>query len=145
MKTIENTKKLKASSMGISKETKTLGMPWEKEYGYSQAVKVGDTIYISGQVSHDDQGNILGEGDMEVQMRAAYANIAKVLAQYGATMDNVADETLFVTDIDAAFPARVKMKQEIFSGSPVLASTIVQIQRLAFPQLMIEIRCTARV
>lgn len=145
MKTIENTKESKASSIGISKETITLGMPWEKEYGYSQAVKVGDTIYVSGQVSHDDEGNILGEGNMEVQMRAAYANIAKVLVQYGATMDNVVDETLFVTDIDTAFPARVKMKQEIFSGSPVLASTIVQIQRLAFPQLMIEIRCTARV
>jgi len=120
-------------------------MPWEKEYGYAQAVRVGDTIYISGQVSHDDQGNILGEGNMEVQMRAAYANIGKVLAQYGATMESVVDETLFVTDIDAAFPARVKMKQEVFSGSPVLGSTMVQIQRLAFPQLMVEIRCIARV
>ncbi len=131
--------------MTINKEAKSLNMPWEKEYGYSQAVKVGDTIYLSGQVSHDDKGNVLGEGDMEVQMRAAYANIGKVLAQYGATMDNVVDEILFVTDMDAAFAARVKMKQEVFSDSPVLGSTIVQIQRLAFPQLMIEIRCIARV
>ena len=135
----------KGSSMAISKVGTSLGMPWEKEYGYSQAVKVGDTIYLSGQLSHDDKGNVLGEGDMEVQMRAAYANIGKVLAQYGATMDNIVDEILFVTDIDAAFPARAKMKQEVFSGSPVLGSTIVQIQRLAFPQLMIEIRCIARV
>ncbi len=131
--------------MTISKEAKSLGMPWEKEYGYSQAVKVGDTIHLSGQVSHDDKGNVLGEGNMEVQMRAAYANVKKVLTQYGASMDNVVDEILFVTDMDAAFAARVKMKQEVFSGSPVLASTIVQIQRLAFPQLMIEIRCIARV
>lgn len=131
--------------MKINKEAKSLNMPWEKEYGYSQAVKVGDTIYLSGQVSHDDKGDILGEGDMEVQMRAAYANIGKVLAQYGATMDNVVDEILFVTDMDAAWAARVKIKQEVFSGSPVLGSTIVQIQRLAFPQLMIEIRCIARV
>jgi 2-iminobutanoate/2-iminopropanoate deaminase len=131
--------------MAISKETKSLGMPWENEYGYSQAVKVGDTIYLAGQVSHDDKGNVLGEEDMEVQMRAAYANVGKVLAQYGATMANVVDEMVFVTDMDAAFAARVKMKQEVFSGSPVLASTIVQIQRLAFPQLMIEIRCIARV
>ena len=120
-------------------------MRWEEEYGYSQAVKVGDTIYLAGQVGHDDKGNVLGVGNMEVQMRAAYANIGKVLAQYGATMDNVVDEMLFVTDMDAAFAARVKMKQEVFSGSPVLGSTIVQIQRLAFPQLMIEIRCIARV
>ncbi len=131
--------------MTISKEAKSLGMPWENEYGYSQAIKVGDTIYLAGQVSHDDKGNVLGEGNMEVQMRAAYANVGKVLAQYGASMDNVVDEMLFVTDMDAAFTARVKMKQEVFSGSPVLGSTIVQIQRLAFPQLMVEIRCIARV
>ncbi len=131
--------------MKINKEAKSLNMRWEREYGYSQAVKIGDTIYLAGQVSHDDEGNILGEGDMEVQMRAAYANLVKVLAQYGATIDNVVDEILFVTDMDAAFAARVKMKQEVFSGSPVLGSTIVQIQRLAAPQFMIEIKCTAKV
>lgn len=41
--------------MTISKEAKSFDMPWEKEYGYTQAVKVGDTIYVSGQVSHDDK------------------------------------------------------------------------------------------
>ena len=131
--------------MAISKETKSLGMAWEKEYGYSQAVKVGDTIYLSGQVSHDDKGNIVGLGDMEVQMRQAYANVEKMLLQYGATIDNIVDEVLFVTDMDAAFAARVTCRQEVFSGNPVVASTIVQIQRLAFPELMGEIRCIARV
>jgi 2-iminobutanoate/2-iminopropanoate deaminase len=129
--------------MAISKEAKSLGMSWEKEYGYSQAVKVDNTIYVSGQVSHDDKGNIVGRGDMEVQMRQAYANIKKVLAQYGATMDSIVD-LLFVTDMDAAFAARVKCKQEVFSGNPVLASTVVQIQRLAFPELMVEIRCICK-
>jgi enamine deaminase RidA (YjgF/YER057c/UK114 family) len=120
-------------------------MPWEKEYGYAQAVKVGDTIYVSGQVSHDDKGDIVGRGDMEVQMRQAYANIQNVLAQYGVTMENIVDETLFVTDVDAAFAAAVKCRQDVFSGTPVVASTIVQIQRLAFPELMIEIRCVVKV
>jgi 2-iminobutanoate/2-iminopropanoate deaminase len=135
----------KEAAMTISKETKSLGMPWEQEYGYAQAVKVGDTIYLSGQVSHDDQGKIVGPGDMEMQMRQAYANVEKVLAQYGATVDNIVDEVLFVTDMDAAFAARVKCRQEVFSGSPAVASTIVQIQRLAFPELMVEIRCIAKV
>jgi 2-iminobutanoate/2-iminopropanoate deaminase len=130
--------------MAINKETKSLGMPWEKEYGYAQAVKVGDTIYLSGQVSHDDRGNIVGLRDMEAQMRQAYTNIQKVLAQYGATMDNVVDEVLFVTDMDTAFAAAVKCRREVFSGTPVVASTIVQIQRLAFPELLIEIRCVAK-
>jgi 2-iminobutanoate/2-iminopropanoate deaminase len=129
----------------INKETTSLGMPWEKEYGYSQAVKVGDTIYVSGQVSHDDRGSIVGSGDMDAQMRQAYSNIQKVLAQYGATMDNIVDETLFVTDMNTAFAAAVKCREDIFFGTPVVASTIVQIQRLAFPELMIEIKCVAKV
>jgi 2-iminobutanoate/2-iminopropanoate deaminase len=120
-------------------------MPWEKEYGYAQAVKVGDTIYVSGQVSHDDAGNIIGRGEMEVQMRQAYTNVQKLLAKYGATIENIVDEILFVTDMNAAFAAAAKCRQEIFSGTPVIASTIVQIQRLAFPDLMIEIRCVAKI
>jgi 2-iminobutanoate/2-iminopropanoate deaminase len=129
----------------INKETKNFGMPWEKEYGYSQAVKVGDTIYISGQVSHDDKGKVVGHGDMEAQMRTAYSNIQKILSQYGATMENLVEETLYVTDMESAFAAAVKCRKEIFNGTPIIASTIVQIQRLAFPQLMIEIKCNARV
>jgi len=129
----------------LSKDTKTLGMPWEDDYGYSQAVKVGDTIYLAGQVSHDDAGNILGIGDMVVQMREAYANIAKVLDQYGATMDNLVDEVLYVTDMEAAYDAAVKVRRDVFSGFPTVTSTIVEIKRLAFPQLMIEIKAIARV
>jgi 2-iminobutanoate/2-iminopropanoate deaminase len=131
--------------MTINKEAKSLGMPWEKEYGYAQAVKVGDIIYLSGQVSHDDTGKIVGPGDMEAQMRQAYANVRKVLAQYSATMDNIVDEILFVTDMDSAFQAAVKCREDVFSGPPVVSSTIVQIQRLAFPELLIEIKCVAKV
>jgi enamine deaminase RidA (YjgF/YER057c/UK114 family) len=131
--------------MGIAKETKSLNMPWEKEYGYSQAVKVGDTIYIAGQVSHDDEGTIVGIGEMETQMRQAYANVIKVLKDYGARIENVVEEVLYVTDMEAAFAARVKSHEEVFGGFPEVASTIVQIQRLAFPEFMIEIKCVAKV
>ncbi|MGL4620490.1 RidA family protein [Chroococcidiopsis sp.] len=131
--------------MTINKETISLNMPWESEYGYSQAVKVGDTIYISGQVSHDSKGNVVGIDDMEMQMRQSYTNIQKVLAHYGATMDNIVDEVLFVTDMETGHAAAVKCRQEIFAGTPVVASTIVQIQRLALPDLMIEIKCVAKV
>ena len=102
--------------MTINKETKSLGMPWEKEYGYAQAVKVGDTIYVSGQVSHDDRGNIVGPGDMETQMNQAYINVQKVLTQYGATMDSIVDEILFVTDMDAVFAERANAGRKPFLG-----------------------------
>ncbi len=126
------------------KTTATHGMPWEAEYGYAQAVRVGDTVYVAGQVSHDEKGNIVGEGDMEAQMRQAYRNAIKILADLGATLDRVVDEILFVTDMEAAFSARVKMKHEVFGDRPHLASTIVQIERLAIPQLMVEIRLVAK-
>ena len=131
--------------MTISKEVKNLNVPWEKEYGYSQAVKVGDTIYLSGQISHDETGEIIGINDVEAQIRQAYVNIKKLLAEYGAGLENIVDETVFATDMEGAFAAAVKCRQEIFSGTPVLASTIVEIKRLAFPELLIEIKCVAKI
>lgn len=130
--------------MAINKETASLGMPWEKEYGYAQGVKVGDTIYLAGQVSHDDRGTIIGLGDMEAQMRQAYVNVRKVLAQLGASMANVVDEVTFVTDIEAAMVAAVQVRPEVYPGAPAVTSTLIQIPRLAFPELMIEIKCVAK-
>ncbi|MFQ5915459.1 MAG: Rid family hydrolase [Nitrospinota bacterium] len=75
----------------------------------------------------------------------AYANAKKVLAQYGPTMDNIVEEVVFVTDMDAAFAAAPKVRKEAYSGSPVVASNIFQIARCAFPEMLIEIRFTARV
>jgi pimeloyl-ACP methyl ester carboxylesterase len=65
-------------------------MPWEQSYGYAQAVRVGDTIWVSGQLSHDNEGNIVGpapvdaqgrildHGNMRIQMAQCYANARKV-------------------------------------------------------------------
>ena len=69
---------LKEAKWQSVKRLSPLVCPGRKRYGYSQAVKVENTIYVSGQVSHDDKGNIVGEGNMEAQMRQAYANIEKV-------------------------------------------------------------------
>ncbi len=133
------------SYMTISKEVKNLDMPWEKEYGYSQAVKVGDTIYLSGQISHDETGEIVGVGDVEAQIRQAYVNINKLLAEYGSSLENIVDETWFVTDIEAGNALAGKLRKEIYSGSQAVALTVVQIGRLAFPELLIEIKCVAKV
>ena len=129
-----------------TKEAKYLGLHMEDEFGYAQAVKVGDTIYLSGQVSLDDEGNVVGIGDMETQVRQAYTNIKKVLAQYDASIENIVDEVIFVTDMETVSSAAlIKCRREIFSGTPVVASTVVEISRLAFPELMVEIKCVAKV
>ena len=143
--------------MTISKDAKELGMPWEKGYGYSQAVKVGDTIYVSGQLSHDDKGSMVGPepfdekgnitdyGNMETQMRQTYANAKKVLAQYGATLDNAVEEVVYVRDVDAALVVAGKVRAEAYSGTPVVASTMLATPRLAFPGQLIEIKLLAKV
>jgi enamine deaminase RidA (YjgF/YER057c/UK114 family) len=141
---------------GIQKEARNLGTPWEQSFGYSQALRVGDTIWVSGQLSHDDQANIVGpapvdkegrildHGNMRIQMAQSYANAKKVLAQYGATLDNVVEEVLYVTDMDAAFAVAREVRTEAYGGRPVVASTILVTPRLAFPTQLIEIKLIAK-
>ena len=96
--------------MAIYKDTKSFGLPWKEQYGYSQVVKEDDTVYLSGQVHYDDNGRIVGQGDMEAQMRQAYANIRKLLEHDGAKMENLVEEVLFVTDMNKAVKYRKWIK-----------------------------------
>jgi enamine deaminase RidA (YjgF/YER057c/UK114 family) len=141
----------------LAKEVANLGMPWEDQYGYAQAVKVGDTIYVSGQLSHDDEGNmvapapldqagrIVDHGNMGAQMAQSYANLKQVLATYGATLDDIVEEVVYVTDMDAAFAVAGTVRKEAYGGPPVVASTILVTPRLAFPNQLIEIKVIAKV
>lgn len=144
--------------MKIEKETKGSGMPWEAEYGYAQAVKVGDTIYLSGQVSNDAEGNIVGaaplddqdrildHGNMAIQMKQTYENARHLLQRYGADLDNVVDEVLYVTDMDAAFEAAGPVRKKAYGAEmPAVASTLVVTPRLALPSLLVEIKFVAKV
>ena len=72
--------------------------PWTENFRISQAVQVGDTIYVSGQGPLDSEGQLVGEGDMAAQSRQVFANIRAVLAEAGATMDDVVKITSFITD-----------------------------------------------
>ena len=141
----------------VAKEVANLGMPWEEQYGYAQAVKVGDTIYLSGQLSHDDDGNMVApapldpagkiadHGNMGAQMAQSYANIETVLANFGAAMDDVVEEVVYVTDMDAAFAVAGEVRKEAYGGLPVVASTILVTPRLAFADQLIEIKVIAKV
>ena len=70
------------------------GVPWEKEWSYAQGVKTGNMIFVAGQLAH---GQTVGSdgmpeffmGNFEEQFRATLENIKAVLANYGATMDDV--------------------------------------------------------
>lgn len=141
----------------INKHAENLGVPWEEAYGYAQAVKVRDTIYLSGQLSHDLEGKMVApahldadgriadHGNMGPQMARSYANAKTLLARYGATMANVVEDVLYVTDMDAAFAVAGAVRAEAYGGRPVVASTILVTPRLAFPDQLIEIKLIAKV
>jgi len=123
-------------------------MPWEDQFGYAQAEKVDDTIYLSGQLSHDDQGNLVGADplDMETQMRQTYANAKKILGEFDATLDNVVEEVIYVTDMDQAMSVAGPVRKEAYgSDKPQVACTILVTPRLAFPTQLIEIKFVAKV
>jgi enamine deaminase RidA (YjgF/YER057c/UK114 family) len=139
-----------------SKRVESLGMPWEHAFGYAQAVQIRDMIYVSGQLSHDDEGNLVApapidtkgritdSANMETQMRTTYANAAKLLSKFGASLDDVVDEVIYVTDMDAAFAVAGRVRKAAYgTDQPACASTIAAISRLAFPQQLVEISFTA--
>jgi enamine deaminase RidA (YjgF/YER057c/UK114 family) len=139
-----------------SPQYEQLGVPWEEAYGYVQAVKVGNVIYVSGQLSHGLDGKLIAPATlnaagrpsdfsaMEAQMRASYDNATTLLARFGASLSDVVEETLYVLDVDAAFAVAGDVRKSAYGTSqPRCASTIVGTTRLAFPEQLIEISFTA--
>ena len=110
----------------------------------AQGVKVGDTLYLSGQVGMDEAGNI--PTSMAEQTVLAYANIRAVLAEFGAGFDNIVDETFLVTSVEethdqleAIFGARA----EAYGGTPEVTQTLIGVAGLLLPELKLEIKCIA--
>lgn len=126
------------------KETKSLGTSWENEFGFVQGAKAGGVVFLSGQLGLDEKGMVVGKGSMDAQMRQAYANVAKVLRQFNLTMNDVLEETIYVTDMPLALTAGPKVRRDVYAEHPAVASTLVQVQRLAFADALVEIHIVAK-
>lgn len=116
----------------------------EKGFYYAQAVKAGNTLYVSGCVSWDANGNIIGAGDMKAQVAAVYTDLKETLAANGATFKQVIKETVFTTDMEALEAnndVRIKFYKDADSAPP--SSTWIGCTCLAAPELMLEIECIA--
>ena len=113
----------------------------EQAYGYSHAVKIGNDIKISGAVSMDDAGNPTAVGDLEQQMKNAYADLEKVLQHYGCTFDDVVVENVFATDM-AKFLEVSAYRGTIYTKQ-FPTGTWLEVKGLALPEFMIEIELEA--
>jgi 2-iminobutanoate/2-iminopropanoate deaminase len=126
----------------MSKRTKIdPGWKWDDNYVVSQAIEMGNTVYVSGQLALDPDGSVVGEGDMRVQARQVLSNIQEILRAAGASMENVVKTTIFTTDIPRLMEIQ-DVRGEFFSEPPP-ANTGVEVKALAFPGCLIEIEAIA--
>jgi enamine deaminase RidA (YjgF/YER057c/UK114 family) len=116
--------------------------PYEKDFGYSQAVLIGKTLYISGTVPADDNGRPAAPEDMAGQMRAAYANIRRTLAAHGAGFGEVVKETIFTTNMDAFLKAS-DLRFEYYDKERLPAASWVEVRRLVDPGFLVQIEVVA--
>lgn len=140
-----NQKPQKNTVLAEKETTKTIEEPEyfllrpdvEKAYGYSHAVKIGNSIKISGAVSMDDDGNPTAVGDIEQQMKNCYADLEKILNHYGCTFDDVVKEDIFTTDM-AQMLEKSGYRAEIYkNGFPT--GSWLEVKGLALPEFMVEI------
>jgi 2-iminobutanoate/2-iminopropanoate deaminase len=111
-------------------------------YLLSQAIRVGDLVLVSGQVGIDDAGELVSLDDFETQADQAFRNLGRVLEAAGTGLDRVAKVTIFLTDMAANFPKVVELRRKWFTP-PYPADTIVQVQSLYRPEVMLEIEAVA--
>jgi len=109
---------------------------------YTDAVRAGDLLFLSGFVPVDGEGRLVGGDDVVAQARQVFANLGAVLDAAGATFADVVKVTVYLTDI-ADRAAINPVRQEVF-GDTRPASTLVEISALVTPGAKVEIDAVAQ-
>jgi 2-iminobutanoate/2-iminopropanoate deaminase len=110
---------------------------------FTDAVRAGGFLYVSGIVAVDGDGRLVGGDDVVAQARQVFANMRAVLAAGGCGFGDVVKVTVFLTDVDDR-PLVNPVRKQVF-GDARPASTLVEVPRLAVEGAKIEIECVALV
>jgi enamine deaminase RidA (YjgF/YER057c/UK114 family) len=116
------------------------GTPWEALAGYSRAVKIGDTIYVSGTTASDEQGQVQHPGDAGAQATYIIRKIERALTQAGAQLADVVRTRIFVARIED-WEAVARAHGAAFSEIRP-ANTLVRAEMIN-PQMLVEIEAVA--
>lgn len=101
----------------------------------------GRTVYVSGQVAMDADGDVVGEGDAGAQTEKVLENVATVLEEAGGGLDHVVKVTVFITDM--AFYDEIHEVRRRHFGEPYPASSMVEVSALIDPRLLVEVEAVA--
>ena len=123
------------------RSTLSSGAPWETQVAYSRAVRVGRFIAVSGTAAVDEDGRLVGEGDMYAQARQCIEVIAAALERAGGRLSDVVRTRMFVTDIERWAEAG-RAHQEAF-GDVMPATSMVEVSRLIDARMLVEIEADA--
>ena len=108
---------------------------------YSHAVRMGDLIFVSGQVAMTPSGELVGQGDVRAQTEQVFENLRRVLEASGATFADVVKIQTFLTTLDGIEESREVRARYLPSEPP--ASTAVHVVALLLPDALIEVELTA--
>lgn len=112
-----------------------------KPTGFSNATRVGNIVFSSGQVSTDSEGNLVGAGDALTQSKQCFKNIEAALNAAGATMSDVTKITAFLINNDD-YPDYAIARSKAFN-EPGPASSTVFISGLVSPDFLVEVEAIA--
>ncbi|OTN90583.1 hypothetical protein A5819_003083 [Enterococcus sp. 7E2_DIV0204] len=110
-------------------------------FNLSQGISIDNLLFISGQISINEFGNLLHSGDFTAQTEQAFTNLRTVLKARNSSFDHVLKVTIFLTDL-TNFQTIVDLREKYFS-SPFPADTIVEVSGLFHPKALIEIEAIA--
>ena len=117
------------------------GAPWEPIVGYSRAVRVGNTIAVTGCAAVGEDGRLVGEGDAYLQAQQCIKVIRTAIEGTGAVLEDVVRTRMFVTDIQQ-WEEIARAHREAF-GEIMPATTMVEVSRLIDPGMLVEIEADA--
>jgi enamine deaminase RidA (YjgF/YER057c/UK114 family) len=115
--------------------------PQNKPQGYSPATKLGNIVFVSGQVSIDGDGNLVGEGDCGAQSEQCFKNVGAGLAAAGATWEDVTKITAFLVNVDE-YPAYAAARLRRFPENGPASSSVI-VKALVSPSFLVEIEAIA--